>query len=255
MDSNLLGNGRKIDFTQCKTVEELVKILDKIFTNNPCFWKQKPLYLNSSGYFNKLIEYILSGKVDVYEYTFPFTEPNEENQAEMSLYDYCWKISKVRTNSLLPLVYYNAFLYMDKLNLSIHNKDNTTKIMYVSKKNYSNTIFEEIGNHIYHICGNYYDVDWSFLGEMYSYDIFPGDSKETCDAGIALDCECGSVGAYRVEMGMMNGKNGYVIFPFPTENEEIGNMYYFKFNIDREQARDELLGISTTRHHLDTGND
>jgi hypothetical protein len=48
------------------------------------------------------------------------------------------------------------------------------------------------------------------------------------DVDNVIRCECGTVEAYRVEAGIFYGCDGYIIFPFPTDDEEIGRMYYFE---------------------------
>ena len=117
MIDNLLRNGKKMDFSRYETYGDLDKVLRKIFTNNPYFWSDRPLYLDSTGNLSNVVRGMITGQINVYEHTFSFVEPNEDNKAEVSLYNYCFDISRVRSNPLLPLVYYNAFLYMDGLGL------------------------------------------------------------------------------------------------------------------------------------------
>ena len=210
MSCDLLKSDNKMDFSQYQTYGELDPILMKIFTNNPYFWSDRPLYLDSTGGLSNVIKGMITGQINTYEHKFPFVEPNEDNKAEVSLYNYCFDISRVRSNPLLPLVYYNAFLYMDGLGLSMRRIDNTSKIMHIRKNRYKSilNIIEQAGPGFYidyflHHSNNFEDID-----EM-------------------IRCECGTVEAYRVESGIFYGADGYVIFPFPTE-DEIGRMYYFE---------------------------
>jgi hypothetical protein len=211
MIEDLLKNGSRMDFSQYETYGEIDKVLRNIFTNNPYYWSDSPLYLDSTGDLSNVVKLMLTNQINVYEHEFPFVEPNETKQEEIVLYNYCFGISKVRSNPLLPLVYYNAFLYMDKLNLSMHKTDNASKIMYVRKNKY-NSIFEEIKK----------------IGPRFDWHYFLNYSNSFDNIDIPLNCECGSVEAYRVELGMFYGASGYLIFPFPTDDETIGRMYYFE---------------------------
>jgi hypothetical protein len=210
MDANLLRSGKKMDFSQCKTYGELDCVLKNIFTNNPSFWGNGPLYLDNTGDLSNVIKGMLTKQINCYEHKFNFIKPDERKHEEVVLYNYCFGISKVRSNPLLPLVYYNAFLYMDSLGLSMHRTDNVSKIMCVRKNKYS-SIFDEING----------------IRSKYDLDCFLHNSDRFVDIDETIRCECGTVEAYRVESGIFYGADGYIVFPFPTDGE-IGRMYYFE---------------------------
>ena len=213
MELDMLRSGKKLTFKQN---EELDDILRNIFTNNPNHWDNSPLYLDNNRDLNRVIKWILVGKINVYEHEFVFTAPNEDNEAAMMLYEYCREISRARTNILLPLVYYNAILYLDSLHLSFQKIDNSSKIMYMRKNRYD-SILDKIGENI---SNPYFFYD--FLRHDQNFD-----ELET-----AILCECGSVNAYRVESGLIYNGNNYIIFPFPmNEGELTGKMYYFEMDV------------------------
>lgn len=211
MLDKLIRNGKKMSFSQYKTYGEIDKVLRKIFTNNPYYWSNSPLYLDSRGELNNVVKGMITGQINIYEHTFPFIEPDENRKAEATLYNYCFDISKVRSNPLLPLVYYNAVLYMDSLGLSMCKTDNTSKIMYVQKNRY-----ESILNVI------------EYQRPIFGLDDFFRHSDSFDDIEKTIHCECGTVEAYRVESGILYKNGGYIIFPFPTDDENIGRMYYFE---------------------------
>lgn len=210
MIDQLISNGKKMDFSRYTTYGELDEVLRGIFTNNPYFWGNNPLYFDSSGELSDAVKGMITGLINVYEHTFPFVEPAETDQSNIMLYNYCFDISKVRSNPLLPLVYYNAFLYMDSLGLSMHRTDNTSKIMHVQKNKYR-SIFDVINK----------------LSTRFGLDYFLRHSNSFEDIDRTISCECGTVEAYRVESGMLYGHGEYIIFPFPLD-EAIGKMYYFQ---------------------------
>lgn len=206
----LLKQGVKMEFSQYKTYDELDPILKKIFTNNQCFWNDAPLYLDSAGNLSNVVRGMIIGQINVYEHRFPFVKPDGTHQEEIILYNKCFDISRTRRNLLLPLVYYNAFLYMDSLGLSMQKIDNVSKIMCVRKNKYDSILNEMRKiNHIYELDHFFYDDD--------QFD----------DIDLSIHCECGSVEAYRVEAGIFYGLDGYVIFPFPIEDNAM-SMYYFE---------------------------
>lgn len=210
MCKELTQQGTRMNFSQYKTYGDIDVVMNKIFTNNPYFWGARPLYLDSSGQLNNVIKAMIAEKINVYEHTFTFTNPDENNQQEVALYNYCFGISKVRSNPLLPLVYYNAVLYMDSLGLSMHLMDNTSKIMCVQKNKYSSIL-------------NIITQQDPRLNLMH----FFRHSDNFEDINGTIRCECGTVEAYRVESCLLYGGDGYIIFPFPTDREKIGRMYYF----------------------------
>jgi hypothetical protein len=210
MCCDLFRKGEKMSFSQYKTHEELDQILRKIFTNNPYFWSDRPLYLDGAVGLNNVVKGMLTNRVNVYEHKFAFVEPDENKREESILYDYCFDVSKARSNPLLPLVYYNAFLYLDSLGLSIHRIDNVSKIMYVRKNKYD-SILNEMRD----------------INHRYELDSFFYGSDQFDDIDLSIHCECGSVEAYRVDAGIFYGVDGYVIFPFPTKNDG-ASMYYFE---------------------------
>lgn len=208
---DLLRNGKKLDFHQYKTGEELDEVLRTIFTNNPSHWDNSPLYLNYDGDLNNIVKAMLAGQVNVFEHEFSFVWPDYDKQEESELYDYCREISKVRTNILLPLVYYNAILYLDKLHLSPHKVDTTSKLMRIRRNKYD-SILNEIKNN--------YDNPFYLYYHLRDNDKFADLEESTI-------CECGSVNAYRVEMSLIYNESNHIIFPFPIdEDEAIGKMYY-----------------------------
>jgi hypothetical protein len=211
MEIGLFDVDKKMDFSQCKTYEEINDVFSKIFTNNPYFWGRHPLYLDYNGNLSKVVKGALSNKINIYEYKFSWIEPDETKPEDIIIYNHCFDISRVRSNPLLPLVYYNAFLHMDTLGLSMHRMDNTSKIMYVRKNKYT-SIFDEIKRH-----GDRFDLSYF----LYASNMF-------VDIDDTIRCECGSVDAYRVEAGIFYGADAYIIFPFPTGDKLIGSMYCFE---------------------------
>lgn len=213
MEANALRNGQRLDWKQYWADGELDKVLRNIFTNNPSYWDNSPLYLDYHGNMNRAVNSMLSGDIAVFEHEFPFIRPDENHREEMTLFEYCCEISKARTNILLPLVYYNAILYLDVLNLSFEKIDNSSKIMLIRKNTYHSIlskIKENISNPFY-LYFHFRDID-NFI-----------------DLNTSITCECGSVNAYRVELGLFHNESNYVIFPFPTdEDETVGKMYYFE---------------------------
>ncbi|MEG2918291.1 MAG: hypothetical protein RR851_10210 [Clostridium sp.] len=97
-------------------MESSKRILDKIYTNNPNFWKKKDCWLNYNGEDKEvMIKAIISKDIYIYEYNH--TEPDDpKSEYEKQIYETISSHSKSSNNNI-QWIYWRAYNFLKEKDL------------------------------------------------------------------------------------------------------------------------------------------